>query len=100
MQTNQNTQFLNTAANILEKLNIRYREADLDEQLEMKADLDQAFVCFSEARLAIMQQNIRCTPTDVEKMRQLQKGIKDGIQVQKVLQILGTFTGFLRSRFL
>jgi hypothetical protein len=97
---NANQQFLKLAADVLSELDIRYMQADLDQQLAMRDELDQAMLNYSRARLAILKQQVICTPKDVEKMRELRQKLARSQGWNQVLDSALGFAGFLASRFI
>ena len=51
--------FLKLAADVLSELDIRYMEADLDQQLALRYQLDRAMLSYSRARLMLLQQQVQ-----------------------------------------
>ena len=92
--TNSNTLFLQTAAAVMNELDIRYMEADLDGKVQLKDDLDRAITTFSEIRLRILESEIICTPADVAKMQQLRQDVNNAEAIQSVLSVMVRLTSF------
>lgn len=86
--TDSNTLFLQTASAVMNALDIRYMEADLDGKMQLKDDLDKAMMTFSEIRCRILESEITCTPDDVAKMQQLRQEVNNAGAVQSVLLIM------------
>lgn len=95
-----NQLFFKQASDLLSKIEIRYMQADFDEQVELKEERDQAMTTFSQARLAILKQNIACTDADVQKMKQLRQQIDLSPDIVQVIATVASFATFMRSRFL
>jgi hypothetical protein len=98
LETNQ--QFLQAAADILSQLDIRYMEADLDEQLELRDELDRAMRNYSRTRLKILRQAVICTAEDIEEMQKIRDNLAQTDNFQQILQVALRFAGFLSFRFL
>jgi hypothetical protein len=96
----QNRLFLQHAAHLLNELEIRYLEADFDEQVQLKDDLDQAMSNFSKAKLAILKNTVTCTSEDVKQMRQLRQRMSDAPTFPQIVSTIASFASFVRSRFL
>lgn len=92
--TDSNTIFLQTAAAVMNELDIRYMEADLDGKVQLKDDLDRAMMTFSEIRCRILESEITCTPDDVAKMQQLREEVNEAKAVQSVLSTMIRLTKF------
>ena len=86
--TDSNTLFLQTAAAVMNELDIRYMEANLDGKVQLKDDLDRAMMTFSEIRCRILERELLCTPTDVAKMQQLRQEINEAEAIQSVLSTM------------
>jgi hypothetical protein len=96
-----NTQlFLTQAADLMNELNVRYIEAEFDEQVQLKDELDRAMSNFSKAKLAILKNKVVCTSEDVRQMQQLQQRLAKAPDFQQVLNTAIRFANFVRSRFL
>jgi hypothetical protein len=95
-----NAEFLKTAADIMSSLDIRYMQADLDTQLELRNDLDRAMRNYSRTRLAILKRQVICTPKDVEEMRKLRQKLTQATTQRQLLDVVLGFVGFLTTRFL
>ncbi|NJR52658.1 MAG: hypothetical protein HC780_26885 [Leptolyngbyaceae cyanobacterium CSU_1_3] len=96
----QNRLFLQHAAHLLNELEIRYLEADFDEQVYLKDDLDQAMSDFSKAKLAILKKTVTCTSEDVKQMRQLRQRMSNAPNFPQIVSTIASFASFVRSRFL
>ena len=92
--------FFQQASDLLSKIEIRYMEADFDQQIELKPERDRAIALFSQAQLAILRTNIICTDADVQKMKQLRQQIASSPDFVQVLVTIASFVSFVRSRFL
>ncbi len=90
-----NTVFLQTASAVMNELDIRYMEADLDGKVQLKDDLDKAMMTFSEIRCRILESEVLCTPADVAKMQQLRQDVENAEEIQAVLSAMVRVTGFL-----
>lgn len=95
-----NELFFKQASDLLSKIEIRYMQADFDDQIELKDERDRAMTVFSQARLAILKQNIACTDTDIQKMKELQQKIDRSPDILQVVATVASFAAFMRSRFL
>lgn len=95
-----NRLFFQHASDLMNELNTRYMEAEFDEQVQLKDDLDRAMTNFSQARLAILQSNIICTPADVKQMQQLQQQLSKAPSWEQILATAVNFANFVRQRFL
>lgn len=100
MSDDRNQQFLAAANTFLDALNVRYMEADLDDQLALQEERDRAIHAYSQARLAILQRSILCKPDDLVKMTQLRDQISQASDIQQLIGTAINFAGFLASRFL
>ncbi len=87
--------FLKLAADVLSELDIRYMEANLDEQLALRYQIDRAMLNYSQARLAILKQQVKLTTIDVAKMRELQTKLAQTSSFNQVLDLALNFVGFL-----
>ncbi len=87
--------FLKLAADVLSELDIRYMEANLDEQLALRYQLDRAMLNYSQARLAILKQQVQLTATDVKKMRELRDKLAQTNNFNQVFDLALNFVGFL-----
>ncbi|MBW4691160.1 MAG: hypothetical protein KME27_05270 [Lyngbya sp. HA4199-MV5] len=94
MMTDSNTIFLQTAAAVMNELDIRYMEADLDGKVQLKEDLDRAMMTFSEIRCRILEREIICKPEDIAKMQQLRQEVNDAEEIQSVLSTMIRLTKF------
>ncbi len=92
--TDSNTIFLQTAAAVMNELDIRYMEADLDGKVQLKEDLDRAMMTFSEIRCRILEREIICKPEDIAKMQQLRQEVNDAEEIQSVLSTMIRLTKF------
>jgi hypothetical protein len=90
-----NQAFLKLAADVLSELDIRYMEANLDQQLALRYQLDRAMLNYSQARLAILKQQVQLTPADVTKMRELQTKLAQTSSFNQVFDLALNFVGFL-----
>jgi len=81
-------------------LNVRYMEAEFDDQVQLKDQLDRAMSDFSRAKLAILKNSIICTSDDVKQMQQLRQRLSNAPDVQKILATVVSFVSFVRLRFL
>jgi len=90
-----NTQFLQAASAIMNELDIRYMEADLDEKVELKDDLDKAMMTFSEIRCKILENAVICTADDIANMQSLRQEVNRAQTIQKVLAVAVRLTGML-----
>jgi len=81
-------------------LNVRYMEAEFDDQVQLKDQLDRAMSDFSKAKLAILKNSIICTSDDVKQMQQLRQRLSNAPDVQKILATVVSFVSFVRLRFL
>lgn len=98
--SDSNSLFLKTAANVMNDLNVRYMEADFDTQVELRDELDRVTIAYSEAELAILHKNIKCTPNDVAQMLKLQQRIAKSAGSLQLLSTVGTIASFFIRRFL
>jgi hypothetical protein len=90
-----NQAFLKLAADVLSELDIRYMEANLDEQLALRYQLDRAMLNYSRARLALLKQQVQLTPADVTKMRELQTQLAKTSSFNQVFDLALNFVSFL-----
>jgi hypothetical protein len=93
--TDSNTLFLQTASAVMNELDIRYMEADLDGKMQLKDDLDKAMMTFSEIRCRLLESEVICTPDDVVQMQRLRQEVNKAGSVQAVLSTLVRLTRFL-----
>ncbi len=98
--SDSNHLFLQHASDLMNDLNVRYMEAEFDEQVQLKDQLDRAMSDFSQARLAILKHNIVCTSEDVKQMQQLRQQIAKAPNLQQILTTVVSFMNFVRLRFL
>lgn len=89
-----NSLFLQTAAAVMNELDIRYMDADLDGKVALKDDLDKAMMTFSEIRCRILESEIICTSEDVTKMQQLREEVNEAEEIQSVLSTMVRLTKF------
>ncbi len=90
-----NTAFLQTASSVMNELDIRYMEAELDERGQLKEELDRAMMTFSEVRCKILENEVICTPDDLSKMQLLRQEVEEAGEIQKVLAIAVRLTQML-----
>jgi hypothetical protein len=95
-----NSLFLKAAADLMNDLNVRYMEADFDTQVELRDELDRTMTAFSEAELAILHKNVKCTPDDVAQMQKLRQRIAKSAGTIQLLGTVGSVASFLVKRFL
>ncbi len=95
-----NELFLQQATAIVNEIELRYLNADFDEQFQMREDRDRAMITFSKAKLAILKNQVKCTPEDIKAMQQLRKRIESAPDILQMIAGAARFVGFLRSRFL
>jgi len=81
-------------------LNVHYMEAEFDDQVQLKEQLDRAMSDFSQAKLAILKHNIVCTSDDVKQMQQLRERLANAPNLQQILATVMSFVNFVRLRFL
>lgn len=98
--SDNNQLFFQQASDLLSKIELRYRQADFDEQVQLKKERDRAMAIYSKARLAIMKAGMICTDADIEQMEQLKQKIDSSSDVLQVVATVAKFTSFVRSRFL
>lgn len=94
MMTDSNTLFLQTAAAVMNELDIRYMEADLDGKVQLKDDLDKAMMTFSEIRCRILESEITCTADDIAQMQRLRQEVNEAEEMQSVLSTMARLTRF------
>ncbi|PSB25522.1 hypothetical protein [Stenomitos frigidus] len=92
--TDSNTLFLQTASAVMNELDIRYMEADLDGKMQLKDDLDKAMMTFSEIRCRLLESEVICTPEDVAQMQHLRQEVNKAGTVQSVLSTMVRLTRF------
>ncbi len=95
-----NDLFLQHASDLMNDLNVHYMEAEFDEQVQLKEQLDQAMSAFSQAKLAILKHNVICTSDDVKQMQQLRERLATAPNLQQILATVVSFASFVRLRFL
>lgn len=83
-----NTLFLQTASAVMNELDVRYMEADLDEKVQLKEELDKAMMTFSEARCKILENEVLCSEDDVAKMQELRREVERAGEIQSLLKIV------------
>ncbi|WP_068816499.1 hypothetical protein [Phormidesmis priestleyi] len=98
--SDSNHLFLQQASDLMNDLNVRYMEAEFDDQVQLKDQLDRAMSDFSRAKLAILKNSIICTSDDVKQMQQLRQRLSNAPDVQKILATVVSFVSFVRLRFL
>lgn len=98
--SDSNHLFLQQASDLMNDLNVRYMEAEFDDQVQFKDQLDRAMSDFSKAKLAILKNSIICTSDDVKQMQQLRQRLSNAPDVQKILATVVSFVSFVRLRFL
>ncbi|MBC7822701.1 MAG: hypothetical protein H7126_02260 [Candidatus Parcubacteria bacterium] len=98
--SDSNHLFLQQASDLMNDLNVRYMEAEFDDQVQLKDQLDRAMSDFSKAKLAILKNSIICTSDDVKQMQQLRQRLSNAPDVQKILATVVSFVSFVRLRFL
>lgn len=98
--TDINQLFFQQASDLLSNIEVRYVEADFDEQVELKPERDRAMALFAQARLAILKDNITCTDADVQTMKQLRQQIDRSPDIVQMIVTIASFASFVRSRFL
>ncbi|MBE9028589.1 hypothetical protein IQ266_02310 [filamentous cyanobacterium LEGE 11480] len=91
--------FLKLSADVLSELDIRYMEANLDQQLALRYQLDRAMLTYSRARLAILKNQVQLTPEDVIKMRELREQLSQTSRFNQIFDLALGFIGLLRDRF-
>ncbi len=89
---NNNTEFLQTASAVMNELDIRYMEADLDGKLELKEELDRAMMTFSEARSKILENEVICTPEDLAHMQELRHEVERAGEIQTLARVVVRLT--------
>ena len=95
-----NSLFFKTAADLMNDLNVRYMEADFDTQVELRDELDRVMTAYSEAELAVLNKNIKCTPADVAQMQKLRQQIARSAGTLQLLSTVGRVASFFVTRFL
>jgi hypothetical protein len=90
-----NTQFLQAASSVMNELDIRYMEADLDDKVDLKDELDKAMMAFSEVRCKLLEREVVCTPEDVLHMQALRQGVSQAAEIQSIISIAIQMTGTL-----
>jgi hypothetical protein len=95
-----NQQFFKQATLIMEEIESRFRDADFDEQVQLRAGRQSAMNNFSKARLAITEKQITCTLEDIKQMQKLRQQIESAPDLRLILTCVGRFTSFLCKRFL
>ena len=98
--SDSNHLFLQQASDLMNDLNVRYMEAEFDDQVQLKDQLDRAMSDFSKEKLAILKNSIICTSDDVKQMQQLRQRLSNAPDVQKILATVVSFVSFVRLRFL
>jgi pyruvate formate-lyase activating enzyme-like uncharacterized protein len=98
--SDSNHLFLQHASDLMNDLNVHYMEAEFDDQVQLKEQLDRAMSDFSQAKLAILKHNIVCTSDDVKQMQQLRERLANAPNLQQILATVMSFVNFVRLRFL
>ncbi len=86
--TDSNTLFLQTASAVMNELDVRYMEADLDEKVQLKEELDKAMMTFSEARCKILENEVLCSAADVAKMQELRQEVEQAGEIQTLVTVV------------
>ncbi len=83
-----NTLFLQTASAVMNELDVRYMEADLDEKVQLKEELDKAMMTFSEARCKLLENEVLCSADDVAKMQELRQEVEQAGEIQTLITVV------------
>lgn len=86
---------LRTLTSTMEELDIRYMEADVADKLEMKDELDEAFLAFSRARLRLLQNRVLCNTSCLEKIQGIHQEVKNAANSQQLIKGIIRLVGFL-----
>lgn len=92
---NNNKIFLQQASAILDEIDMQYTEADLDEKVQLKPQLDAAILNYSQARLKVLQHQVTCTPEDIAQMQALRREVDRSANVTATLKVLFRFSQLL-----
>ena len=86
---------LKEASAAVTQIDLKYRRADTNAQLKMKADRDKAFSAYAAARRKLLAAGVICTDKDVEKMRSLRDEVRKARETQSLLIAAARLASFL-----
>lgn len=99
MPNTTNETFLRQTADVLNDLEVRYQEANFDEQVQLRDLLDQAMNSYSSARLTLLKNKVTSTPADIAKMNQIKQDLDRAMDFGKLITVSTKLVSFLTSRF-
>jgi hypothetical protein len=99
MSSTTNDTFLRQTADILNNLEVRYQEANFDEQVQLRDLLDQAMNSYSSARLTLLKNKVTSTPDDIAKMNQIKRDLDGALDFGTLMTVSTRLVSFLISRF-
>lgn len=86
---------LQTLRSTMEELDIKYMEADEASKLEMKDELDEAFLAFSRARLRLLKKRVLCDTSCKDQMQSIRAEIEQAADTQTLIQAIIRWSRFL-----
>lgn len=86
---------LKTLTATMEELDIRYMEAEVSDKLEMKDELDEAFLAFSRARLRLLQSRALCNTSCLKKIQDIHQEVENAANSQQLIKGIIRLVSFL-----
>jgi hypothetical protein len=93
--TDTDADVLRDAGNTATEIDVRFREADVNERRKLRKPRDDAFNEFSRARLQLMKTGMITTGADVQEMKAIKAEVDRAADNQALIIAVGRFVGFL-----
>jgi hypothetical protein len=78
-------QIFDAAASTVAEIDRRYRLANINDQIKLKAKRDEAFAAFSLARLKLLETGVITTAEDLAEMRTLKAAVDRAAVIQDLV---------------
>lgn len=80
---------LENATNAVLKIDLKYRQSDINEKLLLNPARDEAFNAYVSARLVLLQDGIVCTDADLAEMKALRTQMDSNVTTQAYIETAG-----------
>lgn len=90
-----NDQFLEDAAKAVFVISVKYRREDINGKQKLRQPRDKAFSAYSMARLKLLEDEVICTPQDVQDMQVIRQEIEQAATTQNLIAAIARLTKIL-----
>jgi hypothetical protein len=94
MSDNDTLVLKDIAASVLE-IDIRYKEADINEKMLLRNSRDKAFSAYLLARIQLLESAVICTENDIKEMKKIRREIEEAANTQTLINVVFRLISFL-----